>query len=565
MRGLAVTVAAVSVVYLSLVLGADYKTLDVDNLMLLNVAVKGRLVNKMTAAIEEAQRTRHGLAESVKDCLVKASAGHVVCRECVRNLCEKRTLQCNGNITNVETILKREEETPIPEVKMVEPDVKLAESVIEMSKTAANDIVQDVPQTLQDQGHNIVEKAETESKLETLRRTIGEGFNKALDTIPKLIPQVKDAFITMETQMSDPQTIDRLANDAAQQVATAMQGKQEVEHQLNRQMNVLHQNIPQIMNTVNAHVSNIMSSVSSFMKSAVTKISQIEGGEDLVKVFNIPNSDKQWSSSIVSLHVMKPDGEVTSWSNRQNQLLAQEGSFSQNHVASGQFNQIPGGPQMSQIPTTNLREFPTAQPNIPTQARWRLQRSSNDVSCDDIDKDPKEACENYHFRCQACANDTILLQHSCGKTALKKMVDIKMLDMRTAMYVTVYTKYVRSGLVVQQVKFDEDSYDSVKSVYRSAFITAKIGQKIITYETSSLPTFTDLTTSGGEIGEELWEIMNNEDEFEPGYFVKSFENELAGAFMLRNHSANSGSVQSSVNSVVFTVTGLILYFGFLVL
>lgn len=63
-----------------------------------------------------------------------------------------------------------------------------------------------------------MEKAETESKLETLRRTIGEGFNKALDTIPKLIPQVKDAFITMETQMSDPQTIDRLANDAAQQV-----------------------------------------------------------------------------------------------------------------------------------------------------------------------------------------------------------------------------------------------------------------------------------------------------------------------------------------------------------
>lgn len=51
---------------------------------------------------------------------------------------------------------------------------------------------------------------------------------------------------------------------------------------------------------------------------------------------------------------MKPDGEVTSWSNRQNQLLAQEGSFSQNHVASGPFNQIQGGPQMSQIPTTNL-------------------------------------------------------------------------------------------------------------------------------------------------------------------------------------------------------------------
>lgn len=41
----------------------------------LNVAVKGRLVNKLTAAIEEAQKTRHILAENVKDCLVKASFG----------------------------------------------------------------------------------------------------------------------------------------------------------------------------------------------------------------------------------------------------------------------------------------------------------------------------------------------------------------------------------------------------------------------------------------------------------------------------------------------------------
>lgn len=54
---------------------------------------------------------------------------------------------------------------------------------------------------------------------------------------------------------------------------------------------------------------------------------------------------------------MKPDGEVTSWSNRQNQLFAQESSLSQNHVASGPFSQIPSG------------QFPTAQPNTPIQAR----------------------------------------------------------------------------------------------------------------------------------------------------------------------------------------------------
>lgn len=42
----------------------------------------------------------------------------------------------------------------------------------------------------------------------------------------------------------------------------------------------------------------------------------------------------------------------------------------------------------------------------------RFQKRSADVSCDDIDRNPREACEMYHFRCQACANDTILLQHS---------------------------------------------------------------------------------------------------------------------------------------------------------
>lgn len=61
------------------------------------------------------------------------------------------------------------------------------------------------------------------------------------------------------------------------QVATAMQGKQAVETELNRQMDALQQNMPRIVNTLNSHMSNIMTSVSSFMKSAVNKISQIQG------------------------------------------------------------------------------------------------------------------------------------------------------------------------------------------------------------------------------------------------------------------------------------------------
>jgi hypothetical protein len=73
---------------------------------------------------------------------------------------------------------------------------------------------------LQLEGQYIVEEAETESKLETLGRTMREGLSKAMDAIPKLMPKVKEAFNQMETHLSDPETIDRLANDAAQQVDT---------------------------------------------------------------------------------------------------------------------------------------------------------------------------------------------------------------------------------------------------------------------------------------------------------------------------------------------------------
>lgn len=116
-----------------------------------------------------------------------------------------------------------------------------------------------------------------------------------------------------------------------------------------------------------------------------------------------------------------------------------------------------------------------------------------------------------------------------------------------------------------QVKFDEDSYDLVNSVYRFVFIIVKIGQKIIIYEILVLLIFIDLMIFGGEIGEELWEIMNNEDEFEFGYFVKFFENEFVGVFMFWYYLVNFGSVQLFVNLVVFIVMGFILYFGFFVL
>ncbi|XP_048754473.1 uncharacterized protein LOC125665723 isoform X2 [Ostrea edulis] len=545
------------------VLCGQFKTLDVDNLLLLNVAVKGRLVNKLTDAIEETQTARQALTEKVKGCLVKASANHVLCRECVRNFCEKRTLQCNGNITKVEIVMKREEETPLPEVKIVEPDVKLAESVIEISNTATEDILLEVPDTLQEEGHYIVEEAETESKLETLGRTMREGFNMAMDNIPKLMPKVKEAFSQMDIHLSDPESIDRLANDAAHQVAIAMQGKEEAENELNRNFGIIQENLPQIVHKVNNHLNNIMSSVQSFMKSTVNRISQLPGNEGFENVFKFPKNEKKWSTSIVSLHVMKPNGQVTSWSNRQNQIRSPDVALNHNQALhSTQFNRNSINPHASPIPAPDQQVLQTAQPTSPFQTRGK--RSFSDVQCDDIAKNPQEACEIFHFRCQQCANDTILLQHGCGKTALKTMVDIKMLDMKTALYVTVYRKYLRRGLVVEKVKYDESSYDAVNEIYRSAFVTAKIGKKIITYETSALPSFTDLTSSGGEIGEELWEIMNNEEEFEPGHFVKSFENELEEAFHLKQTS-NSGCVQSTVNSVVFTVTGLIVYFGFIAL
>lgn len=67
---------------------------------------------------------------------------------------------------------------------------------------------------------------------------------------------------------------------------------------------------------------------------------------------------------------MKPNGEVTSWSNNQNEILTPEVALSHNQVVSnaGSFNQIPAsGQSMQSMPLQNRPVFNTAQPSIPSQ------------------------------------------------------------------------------------------------------------------------------------------------------------------------------------------------------
>ena len=71
---------------------------------------------------------------------------------------------------------------------------------------------------------------------------------------------------------------------------------------------------------------------------------------------------------------MKPNGEVTSWSNNQKEILTPEVALSHNQVVSnaGLFNQIPAsGPDMQSMPLQNRPVFNTAQPSIPSQTRCK--------------------------------------------------------------------------------------------------------------------------------------------------------------------------------------------------
>ena len=71
---------------------------------------------------------------------------------------------------------------------------------------------------------------------------------------------------------------------------------------------------------------------------------------------------------------MKPNGEVTSWSNNQKEILTPEVTLNHNQVVSnaGSFNQIPAsGPDMQSMPLQNRPVFNTAQPSIPSQTRCK--------------------------------------------------------------------------------------------------------------------------------------------------------------------------------------------------
>ncbi|KAK3108464.1 hypothetical protein FSP39_008409, partial [Pinctada imbricata] len=640
----------------------------------LNVAVKGRLVGRLSDAISATQSHRRMLVDSVKDCLIEVASSHAMCRKCVTEKCEERARDCRLNIDRLDTILVQEERSPVPGLNIIQQDATIEKGVEEFAQDAGNNIIAEVPYTMKEESEKIVEQEQTKSKLDRLRDTLQQGFQKTVAALPNMLPKVKMAIDKWNPDMvSDPLVIDQVANNAVEQLSAPEEPPSEFRNTWNQGKQTLNEHLPGILNSVHNKMSQWMSNVGKAFHATTKHIATMIAANDKHKKDKRPGP--QWaSSSILSLHVLRPDGKKTKWSAhhvnvggpgeagvlhnhvvpredyfgeeepkihidpmptdfdaRPFEQLRQPGNIGQNNGMRSQLGFQPSGPmsgrrndipasggsqsqmmaqpveQRGQMSSNELpppqntaalnsrqstlqgqnngfqgQNIPPQQSNnqgqglmppsplpsmLPTQQSateaGRRRRSMRPVNCKDIENNPKDACEIFHFHCPMCLNESVVLKQACGPHALKTLVDIKKLDLKTATYLVYYEKHMKNGLIVQKVEYDERSFSQRYNSYQLAYITAKVGNRLIVYQTSSLPAFGDMVASGGLIGDEIWQILDSQREFAPDHFLRKDgvfrQNQAAG---LQGKKSSASTVATTVTSIVWGVLGTVLYIGF---
>lgn len=101
-------------------------------------------------------------------------------------------------------------------------------------------------------------------------------------------------------------------------------------------------------------------------------------------------------------------------------------------------------------------------------------------------------------------------------------------------------------------------------MYKSAYLTIKLRDELLTYETASLPGLSDLATSGGEVGDEIWMMLDRNDGMNIHDAVRQ-TSRFARKNSIGAEAAQELTSSAVMNNVVYGMMSFIMYLGFIVL
>ncbi|OWF55025.1 uncharacterized protein LOC110465097 [Mizuhopecten yessoensis] len=509
--------------------GDSFKELGTDDILLLNVAVKGRLVERLTDSVTRLESARVKMVDFVKACFYNATSKTDACQLCVTEACEKRAMECSLDVAAIETISVQTKPDRIPEQQI--PGVQFLTSPfpVEMglegfTKNAEEDILENVPSALRSQGKQLLQKAE--GKLQQLQ----ENLKNSVQELPGLIPRMRGAIESVSTDI-DVESLMGVADKAADSISHVITDKN-----VNLAVTSVMEQMPTIVTQMNKKMQQLTSVMSSFVSNAVDHLGELMNTP-------IPVPVRSWVDS--------PDGQINA-----SEDMAEPSSTSQRPRSRWVVKHFRLGGSSSG----------SAQGIFLSSGGFtRLKRSA--VDCKDVSHDPQEACKAFHFQCAACMDNTAILKESCGKDSMRMMLAIKRVDMKAADYLMTYSKHIKTGIIVLKVKYDENNFDPRTSTYKNAYVTAKVRDEVVTYKTSSLPNLADLSTSGGEIGDEIWMILDEDEHTTDGVSKKL--DKVAHDSGSHDHVTmglkHYGTSDASTNSVVWGVVGFIMYLGLVAL
>ncbi|KAJ8305010.1 hypothetical protein KUTeg_018593 [Tegillarca granosa] len=351
--------------------------------------------------------------------------------------------------------------------------------------------------------------------------------------LPGIIPKMHSSINNMDlSSLEDPDILNNMANIAAEQLASAIQQKDVFK----QNAGTVIQQLPNVMSNMNQRLQKFQSAVGNFISLANSRLSNIMAGKAAPQVpaqvpaqqwqtanqqypqqqFNQNNGGSQWTQNSNTWNVQNQmsSGQQQNWPQQNGQQWQTMNSNYWNgqgqdpRYAQQQIYQQGVGGFNSWASNTGRGQVYISQ----NGAVRRFKRAA--VKCEDLKLNPEKACQEYHFQCPACLNETNIMKHACGNDTLQKMVEIKTMDLLSAKHLMSYHQYIKNGLIVMQVEYDSGSYSQKTKTYEKALITAKIGKEIVTYETSLLPNLRDLKTSGDEIGEEIWQLLQDKKVFD---------------------------------------------------
>ncbi|CAC5411238.1 unnamed protein product [Mytilus coruscus] len=515
-------------------------------LVLLNVAVKARLLEKLSEETDKIQFERNELVNRHKACLLNISSTAKACKQCVVNKCENRGKQCQLSLGDLQKIKDEFDNKEIPGLDFLSPPTVVQEEIREIKQTAEKNIMKDVPADLKPKGEEIIEKMKKGMKV--FHQNLGQAVNK----LPELLPKIEQNIASMSSKI-DMTAVEDIANQAAGQISETMNDPtfNGIRAHVVNSNKMLKQNLPSIMKAMGNTLSKLKLAVGRFVGVVRVQAGTAwkQAATDLPNRTNmdtnsqIPSTDMDMLPKPFNLNQQQAvNGGQSMWSSRAQNQLSNNVQFPLQQ--NGQFQQPQG--------------FPDMQPAMAQgMTNWRKRRQA-DVPCDQIKARSYEACHSYHFYCPSCMNERTILEHDCGRGALVAMVAIKELDLQAGNDIIKYRQYMDNEEVIKKVHYDKKSLNPDNGMYSRAYVTVQIGEENKIFGTSMLPDIRNIKHAGFILGDELWDILQSNEDTASVRIAQTQEFHNVKAEFLKSENTSSSAV---VYGTVWGVVIMVMYMG----